>query len=504
MYLGIDLGSSSIKLSLLSTELGSVVASVTYPEVEMKIDAPKPGWAEQDPEVWWHNFLTAYKKLLSKPDVNSEAIKGIGISYQMHGLVMVDENQKVLRPSIIWCDSRAVEMGNKIYETLGQSYCLNHLLNSPGNFTASKLAWVKENEPEIFSKMDKFMLPGDFIAMKLSKKVTTTEAGFSEGVFWDFENQELNDELLGHLGLEEHVIPDTVPAIGGNVSVDSEVAQDLGLNEDVKINYRSGDQPNNAFSLNVLNPGEVAATAGTSGVIYAVTDKNVHDRKSRINTFLHINNTVEQRRNGILICINGTGILYSWLRKLLNTSKSNLPYNQMNELAGQVEEGAEGVRFFPFGNGAERVLENEVVGAHLLNMDFNQHDSAHIIRAGLEGIVYALNIGFEMLADMDVPVETIRVGHSNLFLSSAFRQIFANVTNTTLELYDTDGAAGAARGAALGDGFYENAEEAFKSLKRIEVIKPDENKVKVYKDLYAEWKTTLDEIIQTEDQAVAV
>ena len=275
----------------------------------------------------------------------------------------------------------------------------------------------------------------------------------------------------------------------------------MGLNEDVKINYRSGDQPNNAFSLNVLNPGEVAATAGTSGVIYAVTDKNVHARKSRINTFLHINNTVEQRRNGILICINGTGILYSWLRKLLNTSKSNLPYNQMNELAGQVEEGAEGVRFFPFGNGAERVLENEVVGAHLLNMDFNQHDSAHIIRAGLEGIVYALNIGFEMLADMDVPVETIRVGHSNLFLSSAFRQIFANVTNTTLELYDTDGAA---RGAALGDGFYENAEEAFKSLKRIEVIKPDENKVKVYKDLYAEWKTTLDEIIQTEDQAVAV
>jgi xylulokinase len=500
MYLGIDLGSSSIKLTLLSAEEGSVITSVTYPEVEMKIDAPKPGWAEQNPVLWWENFLTAYEKLFQNTEIDSSGIKGIGISYQMHGLVMVDENQEVLRPSIIWCDSRAVEIGNKMYDELGQTYCLNHMLNSPGNFTASKLAWVKQNEPEIFERMDKFMLPGDFIAMKLSKKVTTTETGFSEGVFWDFENQELNENLLDHLGLEDDVIPEAVPAIGSDVPVSAEVAAQLGLGEGVNITYRSGDQPNNAFSLNVLNPGEVAATAGTSGVIYAVTDKNVHDPKSRINTFLHSNNSEEQRRNGILICINGTGILYSWLRKLLNTSESDLPYDQMNEMAEQVSEGANGVRFFPFGNGAERVLENKVVGAHLLNMDFNQHGSSHIIRAGLEGIVYALNIGFEMLSDMDVPVETIRVGHSNLFLSQAFREIFANVTNTTLELYDTDGAAGAARGAALGDGFYKTPEEAFKSLERIEVIKPDVDKVNTYKELYSEWKSKLDEIIQADLQ----
>ena len=503
MYLGIDLGSSSIKLSLLSTNRGSIVAYVTYPDVEMKIHAPKPGWAEQDPEVWWQNYLTAFNKLFNKSSLTKSDVKGIGISYQMHGLVMVDEHQEVLRPSIIWCDSRAVKNGNTIYDALGESYCLNHLLNSPGNFTASKLAWVKENEPEIFNKMHKFMLPGDFIAMKLSKRVTTTETGFSEGIFWDFENQDINDELINHLGLKSDVIPEAVPAIGGSVKIDSEIAAELGLNKDVKITYRSGDQPNNAFALNVLNPGEVAATAGTSGVIYAVTNKNVYDKKSRINTFLHINNSNEDRRNGILICINGTGILYSWLRKLLNTSKSSLPYNQMNELATNVEEGAEGVRFFPFGNGAERVLENEVVGAHLLNIDFNQHGSAHIIRAGLEGIVYALNIGFEMLADMDVPVETIRVGHSNLFLSGTFRQIFANVTNTTLELYDTDGAAGAARGAALGDGFYNNSEEAFKSLKIIEVIKPIEKKVGLYAELYKEWKQTLDGMIKNKDQQSA-
>ena len=504
MYLGIDLGSSSIKLTLLDPKKGSVVGSVTYPEAEMQINAPKPGWAEQDPEVWWSNFQTAYHKLFEKTKATKSDIDGIGISYQMHGLVIVDANQQVLRPSIIWCDSRAVEIGSQMYDELGHTYCLNHMLNSPGNFTASKLAWVKENEPDIYAKMHKFMLPGDFIAMKLSKKITTTETGFSEGIFWDFENQELNDHLIKHLGLKEEVIPDTVPAIGADLKVDDSVAESLGMSKDVKITYRSGDQPNNAFSLNVLNPGEVAATAGTSGVIYAVTDQNVHDQKSRINTFLHINNSTEKRRNGILICINGTGILYSWLRKLLNTSKSELPYDHMNELAEEVEEGAGGVLFFPFGNGAERVLENEVVGAHLLNMDFNQHDSAHIIRAGLEGIVYALNIGFEMLSDMNVPVDTIRVGHSNLFLSKAFRQIFANVTNTTLELYDTDGAAGAARGAALGHGYYNTPEEAFESLKRMEVIHPEPDKVDVYEQLYAEWKQKLSEIIKSERKVEAV
>lgn len=503
MYLGIDLGSSSIKLRLLDPEKGKVAASATYPENEMKIDAPQPGWAEQNPNDWWSNFKKAFSNLADKSGIDTKSINGIGISYQMHGLVLVDNNKEVLRPSIIWCDSRAVDIGNKAYQELGPDYCQQHMLNSPGNFTASKLAWVKENEPETFSKIHKFMLPGDFIAMKLSGEITTTETGLSEGVFWDFEEKQVNQKLLDYYGISSDFVANTVPAIAADVSVHPDVALEFGLNEDVKITYRAGDQPNNAFSLNVLEPGEIAATAGTSGVIYAVTDKNVFDQKSRINTFLHVNNNDEQSRNGILIINNGTGILYSWLKKILNTGKANLDYDLMNELADQSEPGASGVHFFPFGNGAERVLENKILGAQLLNIDFNQHETKHIVRAGLEGIVFALNLGFEMLADMDVPAKAIRVGHANLFLSKTFRKIFTNVTNTTLELYDTDGAAGAARGAALGSGYYKSAEEAFAHLDKIDVLEPEPEKVALYKDLYGKWKANLDDLMQLSNKNVA-
>lgn len=491
MYLGIDLGSSSIKLTLLNGEKGPV-ASVTYPEQEMKIDAPQPGWAEQNPDTWWENFQIALKKLDQKTGKIAD-IKAIGISYQMHGLVLVDENHKVLRPSIIWCDSRAVEVGNKAYQALGAEYCLSHMLNSPGNFTASKLAWVKEHEPDVFNQIHKFMLPGDFIAMKLSGDITTTETGLSEGVFWDFEEKEINKKLLEYYGIPSDLIAETVPAIGADVTIRDNIAEELGLSKGIKITYRAGDQPNNAFSLNVLNPGEVAATAGTSGVIYAVTDKNVFDKKSRINTFLHVNNGEQQPRNGILIINNGTGILYSWLKKILNTGGANLDYELMNELADQADPGANGIHFFPFGNGAERVLENKIIGAQLLNIDFNQHTTKHIVRAGLEGIVFALNIGFEMLSDMNVPAKTIRVGHANLFLSETFRQIFTNVTAAKLEVYDTDGSAGAARGAALGSGYYNSPKEAFENLTLINTIEPDSKLTETYKQLYQQWKERLDQ-----------
>ncbi len=497
MYLGIDLGSSSIKLALFDSVKNKIIASATYPKVEMKIHAPKPDWAEQNPEEWWSNFLHAYNEVFEKAgSIKKSDVKAFGISYQMHGLVLVDENLQVLRPAIIWSDSRAVEMGDRIYRALGETYSQSHLLNSPGNFTASKLAWVKENEPDVYAKIYKFMLPGDYIAMRLSKKVTTTETGLSEGVFWDFENREINKKLIDILGIDTSIIPDIVPAIGADISIDPNMAAQLGLNKDAKLTYRSGDQPNNAFSLNVLQPGEAAATAGTSGVIYAVTDKNIYDKKSRINTFLHITDTPEAPRNGILIIVNGTGILYSWLKKLLNTPQSDFSYIEMNRLAEQAPEGADGVLFYPFGNGAERILENKLIGASLFNIDFNRHSSANVVRAGLEGIVYALNYGFDMLDEMDISIKKIRVGYSNLFLSKTFREIFTNVTGVTLELYDTDGSAGTARGAALGYGGYKTTDEAFKGLECLEIIYPDREKAAIYKKLYNNWKDRLEEIIR--------
>ncbi len=492
MFLGIDLGSSSIKLSLFDANEGKVFASISYPKEELAIDAPQQGWAEQDPEMWWNNFLEAYSILIKENNVDTKKIQAIGISYQMHGLVLVDENHQVLRASIIWCDSRAVEVGNKAFHSLGSDYCLPHLLNSPGNFTASKLAWVKQNEPEVYEKGYKFMLPGDYIAMRLSGKPTTTETGLSEGIFWDFEKREVSKELLNEYGISEDLIPEIVPAIGSAVKVQESIAKNLGLSDGVAITYRGGDQPNNAFSLNVLNPGETASTAGTSGVIYAVTEKNAYDQKSRINTFLHVNDSKEAPRNGILICINGTGILYNWLRRILNTGNGNIDYIHMNEMVDSVSPGSEGLICLPFGNGAERIFENRIVGSHLLNMDFNRHQTAHVLRASVEGIVYALNLGFEMLKDLGIPQKRIRAGHANLFLSQTFREIFVNVTGIPLELYNTDGAAGAARGAALGAGFFESAEEAFSSLEKIATIEPSPELVEKYKGLYQGWKEEIE------------
>ncbi len=490
LFLGIDLGSSSIKLSVLNGEKGSIEASTTYPKDELAIHSPQPGWAEQDPELWWSNFKIALHNLRDK-GIDLSQIEAIGISYQMHGLVIVDSQKRLLRSSIIWCDSRAVSIGEEAYKSLGGNYILPKLLNSPGNFTASKLAWVKENEPQLYDRVDKLMLPGDYLALKLSGKTTTTACGLSEGILWDFEFGSISKDVLKVYGFEEKLIPEIIASIGSDLVVAEDVAKELGLKKGVRISYRAGDQPNNAFSLNALEPGETAATAGTSGVIFAVTEKNAFDEKSRINTFRHVNSSEDDTRNGVLICINGTGILYSWLKKILNSGEGKFNYEQMNEMVDSVYPGAEGLQCLPFGNGAERIFENRIIGSHFLNLDFNRHTNAHILRAAVEGIVFALNLGFEMLGDMDIPQKTIRAGKANLFLSKSFREIFVNVTGTRLELYDTDGAAGAARGAALGAGFYKNEKEAFSNLELIDSIEPDPKLKQQYKKLYEGWKATI-------------
>ena len=491
MFLGIDLGSSSIKLSLYDPIKGTTVGSISHPKIEMGITSPKSGWAEQNPEDWWEKFLEAYEILIKQKTIDTKIILGIGISYQMHGLVVVDKMKKLLRPSIIWCDSRAVDLGEKAFRSIGQNYCLTHLLNSPGNFTASKLAWVKTNEPEIFDQIYKIMLPGDYFVMKLTGEITTTKSGLSEGVFWDYENECISEEVLNIYDISKELIPEIVPSIGSALKIQKELATKLGLNEDVKITYRAGDQPNNAFSLNVLNEGEIAATAGTSGVIYAVSNKKTYDIKSRINTFVHVNDTQKKPSNGVLICVNGTGILYSWLKKLLNTKNLNIDYAEMNEMVKSVPVGAEGLLCLPFGNGSERIFENKLIGSHLLNLDFNQHETGHILRAAVEGIIYALNLGFEMLSDLNINRNTIRAGNANLFLSSIFKTIFANVTDTPLEIFNTDGATGAARGAALGFGIFETMEETFDDLQLLEVIEPNSELSSIYKESFEGWKETI-------------
>ncbi|MEA3443742.1 MAG: FGGY family carbohydrate kinase [Bacteroidota bacterium] len=490
MYLlGFDIGSSSVKAALLDASNGQCIEEAFSPNHEMKTLAPQIGWAEQDPECWWNNLERAAREVINNSGIEPEQIKAIGISYQMHGLVLIDKNKEVLRPSIIWCDSRASDIGKKAFNDLGQKFCLDKLLNSPGNFTASKLKWVKENQPEIFDKIHKILLPGDYIAMKLTGEIQTTESGLSEAILWDFENKQIADFVLKHYGIDRELIPDIVPTFSVQGLLSSEAADDLGLLAGTPISYRAGDQANNAFSLNVLNPGDIAATAGTSGVIYGVSDSLRFDPLSRVNTFLHVNNQVEKTRLGVLLCVNGTGILNAWLKN--NVASGNFSYADINKISQKIPIGTDGLIVLPFGNGAERMFQDKEIHSHISGLEFNNHSRAHVFRAAHEGIAFALNYGMNIMANMGIDMSLIRAGKANMFLSPVFRETLAGISGATIELYNTNGAQGAARAAGLGAGIFQNRDEAFIGLLKSQVIEPDHSKSDQYCEAYEKWKEVL-------------
>jgi xylulokinase len=491
-FIGYDVGSSSIKASVLDGSTGLLVATASYPETEMEISVIHPDWAEQDPDTWWKNIVKVTNLLFKHHVIDPAMIKAIGIAYQMHGLVLVDKNKKVLRPSIIWCDSRSVSIGEKAFAGIGEEKTLDHLLNSPGNFTASKLAWVKENEPDIYDKIHKIMLPGDFIAMKLTGEIRTTVSGLSEGVFWDFKENGLSEDILNYFGFDKALFPELVDTFGDQGHLSNEAAKILGLSSDIPVTYRAGDQPNNAFSLNVLNPGELAATAGTSGVVYGISEERKYDPLSRVNTFAHVNHSVARNSLGVLMCVNGTGILNAWLKR--NMACGKLDYDEMNKMAGEVETGSEGLVVLPFGNGAERILENKNIGSGLLGLNFSVHSQKHMFRAAQEGIAFAFRYGIDIMKNLGIQPEIIRAGNTNMFLSPVFRETVAGVTGATIELYNTDGSEGAARGAGLGTGFYSSENEAFSKLKKLDEI--SEHKDDRYEEAYQNWLNKLEQLIK--------
>lgn len=486
--LGYDIGSSSIKASVVEIDSGKTVASAVSPPEEMEIQAPKPGWAEQDPENWWKHVKLATAMIRSHTEINLKEVKAIGISYQMHGLVIVDRNRKVLRPAIIWCDSRAVKIGGEAFATLGKDRCLQFLLNSPGNFTASKLKWVQENEPEVYARIDKMMLPGEYIAMRMTNEIKTTPSGLSEAILWDFPNQKISDLVLNHYQISPELLPEVVQVFSVQGLLTSEAASELGVVKGIPVAYRAGDQPNNALSLKVLNPGEIAATAGTSGVVYGVSDQPNYDPKSRVNTFVHVNHTPTNPRYGTLLCINGTAILYRWLK---NNVMMNLSYREMDQLSEQVPVGSCGLNILPYGNGAERTLENLKTGASIHGLDFNIHNRAHLARAAQEGIVFSLYYGIEIMRQMGINIATIKAGFTNMFLSQVFSQTLASLSGVRIELYNTDGSQGAARGAGIGAGIYQDYQQAFKGLELVKTIDPDQAISKVSDEAYQRWQKIL-------------
>jgi xylulokinase len=492
-FLGFDIGSSSVKAALLDAESGKALAAAYSPASEMAIDAPRAGFAEQDPEQWWQELVHATGLLRRKHPFAGNEIGAIGISYQMHGLVCLGSDNKPLRPAIIWCDSRAVSYGNQAFEQLGASFCLEHFLNSPGNFTASKLKWVKENEPGIYKKIYRVCLPGDFIAMKLTGDIVTTVSGLSEGIFWDYKEDRIAQSLLDYYGIDKELLAPTVPTFGEQGRLQAKAATLLDIAAGTPVCYRAGDQPNNAFSLNVLEPGEIAATAGTSGVVYGITGKAAYDARSRVNPFVHVNHLPGSPRYGILMCLNGTGILNSWLRKNFFASES---YDQMNAAAENAPPGAEGIFCYPFGNGAERILENKNPGAVIRGIDFNRHSRNEIARAAQEGIVFSLIYGTEIMQPMGLELNRVRAGYANMFLSRLFGQTFANLSGCAVELYNTDGALGAARGAGFGCGYYTGFKSCFQGMEIVKRLDPQKEECERIREVYAQWKEGLVQLIK--------
>lgn len=490
MYLlGYDIGTSSVKASLVDASTGRAVASDFYPKQEAPIKALHSGWAEQDPDSWWQYLKEATSAVLAKAGVSAADIAAIGFSYQMHGLVCIDDKRKPLRDAIIWCDSRAVPYGRKAFENLGADKCLGHLLNSPGNFTAAKLAWVKENEPEVFDRIYKIMLPADYIAMRMTGEIVSNPEGLSEMMLWDFKNDAPAWSLMEYFGFPAEILPEIRTTFCEQGRLTPEAAAELGLVAGIPVTYRAGDQPNNALSLNVFEPGEIASTAGTSGVVYGVNGNIDYDPLSRVNNFAHVNHTAAAPRIGVLTCINGTGILNSWVKR--NIAPAGISYDDMNRLAAEIPAGSEGVSIMPFGNGAERLLENREAGCSFHGINFNVHDRRHIIRAAQEGIVFSFMYGIEIMQKLGLKVDRIHAGNANMFLSPVFRQTLADVSGATIELYDTDGSVGAAIGAGLGAGIYKNREEAFASLERLATIAPDPATRPAVLEAYALWKSRL-------------
>jgi xylulokinase len=491
--IGIDIGSSFIKVSVFDAEKGRCLSKASVPETEMPIRADHKGWAEQSPEMWWDYARQAVVEAIDRCGISALDIGAIGITYQMHGLVCLDRDGKLLRPSIIWCDSRAVETGNMLAQRLGADYCRSHLLNSPGNFTASKLCWVKENEPALFEKIYRVMLPGDYIGYRLTGEINTTVSGLSEGIFWDFPNHRVSEELLTISGISKDMIAPIVPTFGEQGRLLPAIARELGLKPGIPVTYRAGDQPNNAFSLNVINPGEVAATAGTSGVVYGVTDRMVADPLYRINAFAHVNHSENSARLGILLCINGTGILNSWLRKNIAGGKD---YVQMNDEAMKIPAGSDGLMIVPFGNGAERMLQNRETGCQVVGLNYNKHTQSHVFRAAQEGIAFAFRYGMEAMNEAGISPKVIKAGNANMFLSPVFRQVLADITGICINLYETDGSTGAAMGAATGEGYYSGFSEAGAKMKKIKVIEPSGERSSSM-EAYGRWKSHLDVILNS-------
>ncbi|URZ18007.1 xylulokinase [Clostridium felsineum] len=493
-FLGIDLGTSSVKLVVMNEE-GEITTSVSE---EYGISYPKPGFAEQNPDDWWKGTKIGINKLINEKGINLLDIAGISFSGQMHGLVALDENGKVLIPAILWCDQRTGKQCDYLNKEFGQDKLSKYTGNMAlTGFTLPKVLWVKENKPEIYKKIAHIMLPKDYISYKLTGKFASDVSDASGTLMFDVENRKWSEDIMKLLNIKEEVLPKVYESyeVIGNVS--EEASRETGLSIKTKVIAGAGDQAAGAVGTGTVNSGVLSVALGTSGVVFASSEKFYVDKDNRLHSFCHANGKWHQM--GVILAAASS---LKWWVDNINEDGTQDSFEKLLLEAEKSPAGSRGVFFLPYLMGERTPYNDPYAKGSFIGLNMT-HKKGDMTRAILEGVAFALRDSLEILKSLKVDMKEIRISGGGS-KSALWRQIIADVFNLRVSIINSkEGPAyGAGILAAVGVGLFKSVDEACKTLIRTtDQTEPIEQNVikynkhyKVYSSLYACLKDKFKEI----------
>ncbi len=483
--LGLDIGTSGTKTALFD-ENGNTIKTATY---GYELFQPKVGWAEQNPEDWWKACVEGIKDVIKNSGVSCNDIKGIGLSGQMHGLVLVDENNQVIRNSIIWCDQRTEKECEYITEKIGRE----RLISITGNpamtgFTLSKLLWVRNNEPENYKKIKKILLPKDYIRFRLTNVFATEVSDASGMQMLDINSRDWSTELLNELEIDKNILAPVYESVVVSGYVTKETAEITGLAEGTAVVGGAGDQAAGAIGNGIVSEGIISTVIGSSGVVFASTDTPRFDNGGRVHTLCH----AVPGKWHVMGVTQGAGLSFKWFKETFcqkeiedcKENKLNI-YDVLTAKAAQSKPGANGVIYLPYLMG-ERTphLDPNVKGGFLGVSLINNHDD--FIRSILEGVSFSLKNCLDIIEDMNVNIHDIRVSGGGAE-SEVWRQILSDIFGYSLTTVKaSEGPAlGVAILAAVGTGIYPSVEDACnKIIKGQDKVTPNKDTHEEYMKVY--------------------
>jgi xylulokinase len=462
--LGVDVGTGGTRALVLDPN-GSILASAT--EEHQPFASPRIGWAEQDPEDWWRACGIAVRNALAEAKVRPDQVACIGFSGQMHGAVMLDAADVVVRPALIWCDVRTEKQCHDLTRKIGAENLIRLTCNPAlPNFTLTKFLWVRENEPENWKRVRSVMLPKDYVRFRLTGERATDMADASGTLLLDVAHRRWSDEVLQAAQVEKSLLPRLFESseICGKVSAAGAAA--TGLPPGTPVVAGAGDQAAGAVGMGIAAPGAVSATIGTSGVVFAATDRPALDPQGRLHTFCH----AVPGRWHVMGVTQAAGLSLRWFRDCFGTAGPTIepdPYERLTAEAADVPPGSEGLLWAPYLMGERTPHLDPNARAALIGLTAS-HRRGHVVRAILEGVAFSLRDSFTLLAEMQVPVRNIRLGGGGA-RSPLWRQIQADVYGREVEILEAEeGAAyGAAILAGVGAGVWSTADTACSEVVKV-------------------------------------